>query len=74
MNRIIQPDNVFQFRDHEAKFVGSKGDIANKIEADTKNKIDSMNKSVASNKQKVIDNLISVTFDIKSQVHVNFRA
>lgn len=63
----------FQFRDHEAKFVGSKGDIAKRIDIDTKAKIEEMNGSVLANNQQVIDNLIKVTCDIKSHVHQNFR-
>merc|ERR1712061_554700 len=62
-----------QFGEHEAKFVGSKDDVMKKINADTQTKVEQMNKSVDANKQSVIDNLIGVTCDIKSQVHVNFR-
>ena len=62
-----------QFREHEARYVGSKGDIANKIEMDTKSKIAEMNNAVKVNKQNVIDNLISAASNIKPQVHQNFR-
>merc|ERR1712127_246733 len=62
-----------QFGEHEAKFVGSKDDIMKKINADTQIKTEQMNKSVASETQAVIDNLIGYACDIKSQVHVNFR-
>merc|ERR1712018_416577 len=62
-----------QFGEHEAKFVGSKDDVMKKINADTQAKVEQMNRSVEANKQAVIDNLIGVTCDIKSQVHVNFR-
>ena len=53
--------------------MGSKDDVMKKINADTQLKTEQMNKSVDGNKQSVIDNLIGVTCDIKSQVHVNFR-
>ena len=53
------------FKDNEAKNVGSKEDIAIKI--------DVMNRSVASNKAKVISNLISLVCDIKPEVHKNYR-
>merc|ERR1712210_260436 len=62
-----------QFGEHEAKFVGSKDDVMKKINADTQTKTEQMNKSVDSEKQAVINNLIGFTCDIKSQVHVNFR-
>ena len=62
-----------QFKDHEAKFLGSRGDVAARIEADTKGKIDAMNKSVSNQKQKVIDGLINLSCDIRPKVHENFR-
>ena len=78
------------FKDNETKNVGSKDDIAAKIEADTKVKIEAMNRSVASNKDVVIQSLLSLCCDIKpevnkwsspcssahflSQVHKNYRA
>ena len=40
-------------RDNEAKHVGSKEDIATRIEADTKVKIEAMNRSLDANKDKV---------------------
>merc|ERR1711881_734541 len=45
------------FKSNEAKHIGSKDDIAAKIEADTKVKIEAMNRSVATNKDAVIDSL-----------------
>jgi V-type H+-transporting ATPase subunit G len=52
-----------QFKDHEAKYVGSRGDIAAKIDADTKSKIEHMNTSVGREKAKVIDGLINMVRD-----------
>ena len=49
------------------------GDIANRIEVDTKSKIDGMQSTVGANKQKVIDSLNDLVCDIKPKVHVNFR-
>ena len=48
--------------------MGSKDDIAAKIEADTKVKIEAMNRSVASNKEVVISSLLSLCCDIKPEV------
>ena len=48
--------------------MGSKDDIAAKIEADTKVKIEAMNRSVASNKEVVIQSLLSLCCDIKPEV------
>merc|ERR1712080_373906 len=61
------------FKNNEAKHIGSKDDIAAKIEADTKVKIEAMNRSVATNKDAVIDSLITLVCDIKPKVHENFR-
>ena len=57
------------FKDNETKNVGSKDDIAAKIEADTKVKIEAMNRSVASNKEVVIQSLLSLCCDIKPEVN-----
>ena len=61
------------FKDNEAKNIGSKDDIAAKIEADTKVKIEAMNRSVASNKESVIASLLALACEIKPEVHKNFR-
>ena len=61
------------FKENESKNAGSKEDIAAKIEADTKVKIEAMNRSVASNKAEAISNLISLVCDIKPEVHKNYR-
>jgi len=61
------------FKENEAKHIGSKDDIAAKIEADTKVKIEAMNRSVATNKDGVIDSLIKLVCEIKPEVHKNYR-
>merc|ERR1719431_120393 len=61
------------FKENEAKNIGSKDDIAAKIEADTKVKIEAMNRSVASNKDIVISSLMTLACDIKPEVHRNYR-
>ena len=62
-----------QFREHEARYAGSKGDVAARIEADAKARIDAMNSSVNANKPKVISDLIDAVCKIEPQVHVNYR-
>merc|ERR1712096_530313 len=61
------------FKENEAKNIGSKDDIAAKIEADTKVKIEAMNRSVATNKDTVIASLLTLACDIKPEVHKNYR-
>jgi len=62
-----------QFRDHEARFAGSKGDIIQKIEADTKGKISTMNQTVATNQDRVIAGLIQEVCQIQPAVHKNYK-
>ena len=54
---FLKSDNIIRYiysRENEAKHHGSKGDITARIEADTKVKIEAMNRSVAANKEQVI--------------------
>ncbi|KAL1453738.1 hypothetical protein WDU94_010053 [Cyamophila willieti] len=62
------------FREYEAKFMGSRDDVAAKIESDTKLKIDEMNKAVEKNKETVIAKVLDLVYDIKPELHKNFRA
>jgi len=61
------------FKDNEAKHVGSKEDIATRIEADTKVKIEAMNRSLDANKDKVVESLINLVCDINPTIHKNYR-
>jgi len=63
-----------QFRDYEKHFMGSRDDIATRIDGETKVKIDTMNKSVATMKDKVIQDLLTrVINEVKPQLHKNLR-
>lgn len=53
--------------------MGSKEDIATKIEAETKQKMVDMNQLVAQNKKAVIEKLLNLVYDIDPKVHRNFR-
>lgn len=54
--------------------MGSRDDIAAKIEAETRVKMDAMNKSVVAAKDKVIEDLLSrVICDVKPKLHINLR-
>merc|ERR1711892_1296384 len=55
------------FKESEQKNIGSKDDIMAKIEADTKVKIEAMNKAT------VIQGLLELATDIKPEVHKNYR-
>lgn len=53
--------------------MGSKEDVAARIEADAKGKIDEMNKAVAIAKESVIQQILNLVYDIKPQLHKNFK-
>ncbi|XP_067006119.2 V-type proton ATPase subunit G [Anabrus simplex] len=63
-----------QFKEFEAKHMGSREDVAARIEADTKVKIDEMNKAVVQHKEAVIQKILELVYDIKPELHKNFRA
>lgn len=53
--------------------MGSKEDVAARIEADAKVKIDEMNKAVARNKDAVIKEVLNLVYDIKPELHKNYK-
>ncbi|KAG5887602.1 hypothetical protein JTB14_002611 [Gonioctena quinquepunctata] len=62
-----------QFREFEAKHMGSREDVAAKIEVDTKHRIEEMNKAVVSQKEPVIQDILNLVYDIKPEIHKNYR-
>lgn len=52
--------------------MGSKEGVAAKIDADTRIKIDEMNRQQAQNRAKVIDELLSLVYDLKPELHRNY--
>nr|BAH72327.1 ACYPI000034 [Acyrthosiphon pisum] len=63
-----------QFKEFEIKHMGSREDVAARIDADTKIKIEEMSKAVIVNKQAVIDQILELVYDIKPELHKNFKA
>lgn len=63
-----------QFREYEQQHMGSKSDVIARIEAETRVKLDAMNKNVVVAKDAVIEQLLDrVISDIKPQLHRNLR-
>lgn len=54
--------------------MGSREDVAARIDADTKIKIEEMNKAVSVHKQAVIEKILELVYDIKPELHKNFKA
>ncbi|XP_063369494.1 V-type proton ATPase subunit G [Cydia strobilella] len=63
-----------QFKEFEAKHMGTREGVAAKIDAETRVKIDEMNKMVKTQQDAVIQDILSLVYDIKPELHVNYRA
>ena len=62
-----------QFKEFEAKHMGTREGVAAKIEAETKIKIDEMNKMVKAQQEAVINDVLNLVYDIKPELHTNYR-
>ncbi|XP_055535938.1 V-type proton ATPase subunit G-like [Wyeomyia smithii] len=62
-----------QFKEFEAKHMGSREGVAAKIDADTVVKIEEMSRSISVNKAALIDEILQLVYDIKPQLHKNFQ-
>ncbi|CAG0890530.1 unnamed protein product [Darwinula stevensoni] len=62
-----------QSKDYEIKYMGTKSDIAAKIETDTRSKINGINACVAQNKEEVTKYILALINDIKPEMHPNAR-
>ncbi|XP_041972429.1 V-type proton ATPase subunit G [Aricia agestis] len=62
-----------QFKEFEAKHMGTREGVAAKIDAETRVKIDEMNKMVQVQQEAVIKDILSLVYDIKPELHVNYR-
>lgn len=53
--------------------MGSKESVAAKIDADTRVKIDEMNRSITTNRPILIQEMLDLVYDIKPQLHKNYE-
>ncbi|OAD55240.1 V-type proton ATPase subunit G [Eufriesea mexicana] len=63
-----------QFREFEAKHMGSKEFVEARIESDTKTKTEEMNQTVAMHKDSVVLTILDLVYNIKPELHKNYRA
>ncbi|CAL7934673.1 unnamed protein product [Xylocopa violacea] len=63
-----------QFREFEAKHMGSKEDVAARIEGDTKVKTEEMNQAVSIHKNSVVLTILDLVYNIHPQLHKNYRS
>jgi len=52
---------------------GSKDDFAAQMKTDTEKRLQKINAEVATNKEQVIDRLLDLIYDIKPEVHQNYK-
>ncbi|XP_050356252.1 V-type proton ATPase subunit G [Nymphalis io] len=62
-----------QFKEFEAKHMGTREGVAAKIDAETKVKIEEMNKMVLAQQEAVINDILNLVYDIKPELHINYR-
>ncbi|XP_072014478.1 V-type proton ATPase subunit G 2-like [Amphiura filiformis] len=61
------------FTDTQQNYLGSKGDQVKEIEEQTRRKIGEIDSRVAQSKEKVLQQLFTIIFDIKPELHQNLR-
>lgn len=54
--------------------MGSREGVASKIDADTNVKLQDMNRQLGSNKEQVITGILEYIYDIRADLHKNYRA
>lgn len=62
-----------QFKEFEAKHMGSREGVAAKIEVDTKARIEEMNRAIVVEKESVIVQVLNFVYDIKPEMHKNYQ-
>ncbi|XP_044736346.1 V-type proton ATPase subunit G [Chrysoperla carnea] len=62
-----------QFKEFEAKHMGSREDVAQRINLEARGRIDEINKKVDANKEKIINDILTIVNDIKPELHQNYR-
>lgn len=53
--------------------MGSKESVAAKIDADTRVRIEEMNRSISANRPVLIQELLDLVYDVKPNLHKNFE-
>ncbi|XP_058823788.1 V-type proton ATPase subunit G-like [Topomyia yanbarensis] len=62
-----------QFKEAEVRHIGSREGVSNKIDADTRVRIDEMNRALKTHKESVIVNVLEHVYAIKLELHKNVR-
>ncbi|XP_065793632.1 V-type proton ATPase subunit G 3 [Muntiacus reevesi] len=62
-----------EFRQKQAKIMGSQSNILEEIEVQTLGKIKELHASYSKSMESVINELLSIVCDVKPEIHVNYR-
>ena len=62
-----------QFQEEQKKFHGSKDDFQQKMKEETEEKLITIQQEVHDHKEQVIERLLSLVYDIKPELHINYR-
>lgn len=73
MQRQRKISNFHNFEFCVFQHVGSREGVAQKIDTDTRQKIDEMNRALSSQKEPVIKNVLDFIYDIKPELHKNYK-
>ena len=62
-----------QFQEEQKKFHGSKDDFQQKMKKETDVKLKTIENEVSEHKEEVILQLLKLVYDIKPELHINYR-
>lgn len=62
-----------QFQEEQKKFHGSKDDFQQKMKEETGIKLQTIESEVSEHKEEVIQQLLKLVYDIKPELHINYR-
>lgn len=70
----FKSERQITFTKYEREHIGSKDDVAKKVERETTEKLETMKTRIESTRGKILDRLIGeVVGSVKAQMHRNFR-
>ena len=62
-----------KFQDDQKKFHGSKDNFQQKMKQETSVKLQKIEQEVSDHKEEVIGQLLKLVYDIKPELHINYR-
>ena len=62
-----------QFQEEQKKFHGSKDDFQQKMKEESAEKLKTIQQEVHDHKEEVIQRLLALVYDIKPELHINYR-